>query len=425
MSVSSIFAFVKRSILRKGVWHWVRFVCLLVLGWFAGHELKDNPYVRDIGYWLYPFQIRLQDRAPGYPRVTAVVTIEDSDYWGPEFVGRSPLRRDLLASLLDKLREAEVNTVVLDIDMRSPDPTLPGLDFTNYQSEDAKLFDSIEAMCNAGQILVVAASIRRQDDQYIPVPSIYDAHKTGTPRNFSCLRPGYIQLPEDLRLVPGQLSLGNDQTLDSLSLAALGQIDPQAYKFVVESPNRGFLYARYLSEKDYGPQDNGQYRFTCKGVQREDAVTLRHLLAKKVVLVGGAWHAFAKGQGPVVDSYNSPMGPMPGVFLHANYIEALDGERGTFAPISDLAVEILEFTLVIALALIGALDIHAAWKWGAFALSCVISVVLTYVLLENLGIFLDFLIPILLLIGHTFVEEFLGMRHKIKHLSHRTAEGHE
>jgi CHASE2 domain-containing sensor protein len=123
---------------------------------------------------------------------------------------------------------------------------------------------------------------------------------------------------------------------------------------------------------------------------------------------------FAKGQGPVVDRYNSPMGPMPGVFLHANFIEALHGERGTFAPVSDTAGEILEWSLAIVLAVIGSLEIHALWKWGVLAISIVISFALSYILLENLGIFLDFLVPLVILIGHTLVHEFLTMREEIK-----------
>jgi hypothetical protein len=43
-------------------------------------------------------------------------------------------------------------------------------------------------------------------------------------------------------------------------------------------------------------------------------------------------------------------------------------------------------------------------------------VILTYILLENLGIFLDFMVPVLILIGHTLIEEVMDMRTKLHHL---------
>jgi len=96
------------------------------MGSFASHWLKehDTP-LTDLGYRLYRYQLRLQSRAPDCPRRTTVVTIDDDDYWGNDFAGRSPLRRDLLAKILDKLSQATVNTVVLDVDLRSPDPEHP------------------------------------------------------------------------------------------------------------------------------------------------------------------------------------------------------------------------------------------------------------------------------------------------------------
>jgi len=424
MSLSSAFATFGRSILRKGAWHWVRFVILLVVAYFAGRALKKLPQLTDLRYWIYRHQIQMQHGAPDYPRRTAVVTIEDNDYWGPEFAGRSPVRRDLVAKILDKLRLAGVNTVVLDFDLRSPDPTLKNLDFEVYKHEDDALTDAIKAMCTAGQSLVIGASVRGKTSPYTKMPSIYSQKVAEDPKAYSCMHEGHIQLPFDLRLVAGQIAIANSQPLDSLALAAVKIADPIAYNAAIANPERGFRYGRYLSESEYSSHGDTRFRYSWSDLQGAKSEDLRKELADKVVLIGGAWHTYAKNQGQETDQYNSPMGPMAGVFIHANYIEALDGERGTFAPVSDLSVEILELTLAIALALIGALEIHAAWKWGAFAASCAISFVLTYVLLENLGIFLDFLVPLFILIGHTLFEEFWAMRHELHHLKHHKAEGH-
>ena len=426
MKVRSVFTVVQRFVLRKGVWYWVRLLCLLILGAFASHRLKEDTQdtsLTDLRYWLYRHQLGMQSRAPDYPRRTAVVTIEDDDYWGNDFARRSPLRRDLLAKILDKLSQAGVNTVVLDVDLRSPDPEHPDIDFAGYRQEDEALLDSIRAACAQGQTIVLGVSVRNKKGEYVQAPSIFSSALAGD-RGLSCVKTGYMQLPTDMRLVPGLLHLGSGQGLESLSLATIKCIDPTAYRTVTDHPQRGFRFSRYLSEEAFTkPWDGKRFRFNWHELQQADLPDLRKALADRVVLVGGAWHISAKGQGPEVDSYDSPMGRMPGVFLHANFIEALHGERGTFAPVSDTTGEILELILAFVLAVIGALEIRALWKWAALATSFVISFALSYVLLENLGIFLDFLVPMIIITGHTLVDEFLTMRDEIRGLK-KHAEVH-
>ena len=138
MSLASLSRSVWQSIIRKGSWHWGRFAVLMILGWFAGHALKRSPYLTDFRYWLYRHELQLQSRTTDYPRTTAVVVLDDSDYWGADLAGRSPLKRDRLAKILDTLRLASVNTVVLDVDLRSPDErevTHDGRDYAGHRCE--------------------------------------------------------------------------------------------------------------------------------------------------------------------------------------------------------------------------------------------------------------------------------------------------
>jgi CHASE2 domain-containing sensor protein len=119
---------------------------------------------------------------------------------------------------------------------------------------------------------------------------------------------------------------------------------------------------------------------------------------------------------------------MPGIFLHANYIEALDGERGTFAPLPDWIATVIEFGLAIALTLIGDKEIHALWKGLAVCGGVLVSFFLTYVLLGNIGIFMDFLVPLCILMLHTPLEKIIAWRlelHDIRHgkgATHGTSE---
>jgi len=79
--------------------------------------------------------------------------------------------------------------------------------------------------------------------------------------------------------------------------------------------------------------------------------------------------------------------------------------------------------LVLALALVGLMEIHALWKWAALAIGLVLSLLLTYTLLQNLGLFLDFLIPLLMIVFHTLGEEVLGIWHEFQHLKQHAKEG--
>jgi CHASE2 domain-containing sensor protein len=119
--------------------------------------------------------------------------------------------------------------------------------------------------------------------------------------------------------------------------------------------------------------------------------------------------------------HNSPGGMEPGVMLHANYVEAMLDRTGTFAPVSDSTAEMLEVGLALVLAMIGVLEIHTAWKWAAFVISIVLSILFTYTLLQNLGLFLDFLVPILMMIVHAIVEETMNAAHEFRHLKRNAA----
>ena len=155
-----------------------------------------------------------------------------------------------------------------------------------------------------------------------------------------------------------------------------------------------------------------------------DGAKLKHQLADKLVFVGAKWHANAYGVGPFADQHNSPGGMEPGVMLHANYVEAMLDRTGTFAPVSDSTAEMIEIGLVLALALIGLMEIHVLWKWAALATGLTLSLLLAYTLLQNLGLFLDFLIPLLIIVFHTLGEELIKIWHEFRDLKRQHAKRH-
>src|ERR1035438_1206529 len=193
-----------RPFTRKGWGHWLRFALLLAAGAWLGHLLGSSPWLTQIRYALYHRQLMMRDRAQLYPKRTALVLLNDGDYWGDSFQSRTPLNRSELADLIDKLNALGVNTVALDVDLRSPRPQEPGFEFAAYKSEDAKLMAAIARMCDAGRHVVLASSVRFDLDGYEEMPSIY----TGALPQLSCVKTGYIQLPFDMRRIPGSLEIG-------------------------------------------------------------------------------------------------------------------------------------------------------------------------------------------------------------------------
>jgi CHASE2 domain-containing sensor protein len=405
-----------RPFARKGPGHWIRFAVLLAIGCYVGHELSGSAWLTQARYKLYHDQLQMRNRGELYPQRTALVLLDDEDYWGDEFQARSPLKRNALAQLLFRLKEVGVNTVAIDIDLRSPHPEDSSFDFSDYRKEDDEFVDAIEAMCVAHQHVVLASSISFDGNGYHEMPSIYTKSLSRIP----CVQKGYIQLPFDMRRIPGTLNLADGQALDSLSLAVTGIADPIAHDAVAKETDNGFRFSEYLTVQDFRDRDGRKYIFSGQDLKTMNPVELKAQLADKLVFIGANWHVDARCPdlqhpdpalcvGPMADSHESPGGLEPGVILHANYVEAMLDRTGTFAPMADVTGEVLEVLMALGLSLIGVLEIHSAWKWAAFSSSCVLSLLLAYVLLQDLGIFLDFLVPYMILVFHTIAEEFMRL----------------
>ena len=416
LRLRTLFAKATRPITRKGWMHWVRFAALLALGSYLGHVLSESDRFTDWRYWLYQKQVRWERRGPVYPRYTALVLLNDDDYYSDDYQARSKYKRDKLATLLDRLNAAGVNTVAFDIFFDSPFPKRPDYEFPDYRAGDAAFFAAIDRMCTAGGHVVLATEYWSADPAsdappWAEVTPLYLSHLSALP----CLARGHVNFPYDMRQIPGAIPMKNGQLLDSFSLAITHITDPIAYEHLIQNPDRGFRFGQFLTAEDFATRDGRQFIFNGQQIEHMDLKTLREALADKIVIVGGDYHIIANGVGPQIDMWNSPGGVEPGAMLHANYVEAMRDPNSTFTPISDRTSEIIEWALAFALALIGALEVHSGWKWLGFGVSLLASILLAYVLLQNLGIFLDFFIPILMIVAHTMVESLMEMRHELHH----------
>jgi hypothetical protein len=119
----------RQILARRSFLDWIVFAGLLALSLYAGNRLSSGTTWIDARAKIYQ-AFTVFGRNDRLPQRTAVVLLDDTDYWihtsadphAPELAGRAPTNRAYLAHLIDALVEAHVGLIVLDIDLRSPSP---------------------------------------------------------------------------------------------------------------------------------------------------------------------------------------------------------------------------------------------------------------------------------------------------------------
>ncbi len=125
-------------------------------------------------------------------------------------------------------------------------------------------------------------------------------------------------------------------------------------------------------------------------------------LNHQIVLLGGSWHKDGFGAGELNDEHVTPAGRILGVYTHANYAEAL--RTGHYYPqISELWVIASEVIVVVGASILLALNVSKGLKIISTGLPSILIFLLSYFLLQNLGIFFEFFIPLIVLVAHELI----------------------
>jgi CHASE2 domain-containing sensor protein len=403
-----------RHTLGKRSWmDWIIFVALLTLFTWLGYKLSSGTVWIRTRAQIYQ---RLNTFGPParYPQRTAIVLLDDDDYWTetpisinpapPQLAGRSPTNRAYLAALINKLTEAHVGLIVLDFDMRSPDPHSNKDDLLEYAQENTALFNAIQNVCAHVHQIVLASELTKSGKELAETRNIYDSAHLPE----QCTHKGYIALPLDIRRVPVTVPLAVQRSADSLALSAVKAVDPAAYDRVTSRDETDFPYSQFMPLASF---QAGPHRtlWTGRDILNTDPRDLTAQLFNRIVLIGAGWHSLAYGQGPWADSHLTPSGQLPGVLVHANYMEAVL-QNGTAKPFPESVAVALEVLLVLLLSVFGMLEIHWAWKWSAVLLSSVGVIVFSYLLLHTFGIMLDFFFPLIFVGVHSLYEHIREWR---------------
>ncbi len=382
----------------KPLRHWQIVIILIGAGTYVGHKLGESQIWMDVRYAAYQKVLyRLTPRAP-HPKRTVLVLIKDEEYWGPELQGRSPIDRDYLAKLLRKLAEANPAVIALDIDL-SLTTDQSHRDAGAYKEETDRLLAAVRDV-SAERTVVLARRLQYADEtekEYRATAAVFEGYDF----NKGKVRSGYITLPPDIRRIPLALTMQDQTTrVDSFASAILGAIDEQSLKDAQNNEQDAIPYGTFI-EPDRFIQRSASF------VLSSDPKTLQHEMAFNVVIVGGARHQFGMNQGPPSDSHPSPVGNVYGAFVHANYVEALLDSR-TYKPMRESWATGIEVVFSILLALFLSLEMRLVAKLGITIFLSAAVLGISYVSWQNLGLFFDFLVPVVLLCGHVLVEKLMG-----------------
>jgi CHASE2 domain-containing sensor protein len=403
------------SLRDKGVRHWAVALVILLLGFAAQPFIQSLPTVQGWKARLSQELLQLHYR-PILPRYVELVLIGDEEYWHSELAGRTPTNRDYLARLVDRLVEADAQAIALDFDMRLPDPTRLE-EFSEYRAESDRLARSILAAA-AGRKIVLSKTIRRDGDSYKIEPDLYQLYgicsslnsdgswaNPGTDsfvidkiaaENISC---GYISLTRDKRMLPSRLTLIDGRKLDSFSLAIARSRNPDEAQRLGDEVR----YGSYMPTSRFA-----QFHaiHTAADLLQVNPATQRAIHGATII-VGADHSTVAYGRGGRADLHDTPIGPMNGALIHANFAEAYLDSR-TYGHVPAKVVTVVEFLFVAAGAVLFAL-LPGRWMVGASLVGMTALLVFAqWIVLHLSGLSFDAMVPLVGVWLHAVTERLLS-----------------
>jgi len=440
-------------------------LCILLLSGFS----LDDPGVKKHVPWLIGLQMGAHSFVSGLsrlggkaPRGVAVVEIGDAAFWSPPLDGTQPTNRAYLASLVNATVRAGASVIALDFQLKSP-ANVPA-DNPVRADDNRKLMEATAAAAEAHIPVVLTAGFVLDGEEWRREPNICDDRdKDGAlffsqsdpnpnplkrtasppaPGSSACeilsklgnVSVGYINLPADRREVPLQFQAeefdnSGQKEFDSFALqivsACAARFDfsrsplvcggspavVSGYRDVVDlTKEHDFAYAGFISRSafsGYTVPAQDLLHASQLSAGDWDASPFPGELTNRAVLIGATWHEFGHQRGPLIDAYSSPAGQMPGVFLHANYVEAI--LRGLAAPVSRTWSRIIE--LIAGYLLIVLMHSRRGFaQWVLVWLAGSVLLAGLALLLSVWGWYLDFSLISALLLVHVFVEHYEHLR---------------
>jgi CHASE2 domain-containing sensor protein len=387
-----------QQLANKGLDHWIWVGILTTVGLILGQWIGHAQLWTDLRYKVYQLQTSMLS-GEAFAKETLFVLIDDKDYWTGKPARRVPINRHYVAELLRAVDKMDPKVIALDFDFRSPDPVGAMVEHPDYECERDDLLHAILDVAK-NRPVVIPKELEIADGHPVEQSDIFRGF------DFSSVQeniyPGYIQLKQDLRIIPSRVQLHRDPdvSLDSFSLAVLHAAAPATYEEILKenrSDEVNLRFGKFLTKKDFD-----DLSVSASQVFSADRVAAAKL-AHNIVIIGGKWHQRALGVGPWQDDHSTPTGHIIGAYVQGNYAEAL--RTGNWRPAwSERSTVIMEIFIVLGASIILALNVSVGWKIAATLVPAVVIMLLSYFLLQNLGLFFDFFTPLVIVSAHVVVE---------------------
>jgi len=397
----------------KGLWYWLRAAVVFGAALYVSHYVYEVQKFRNVSVSLFQAVTEWLPRQ-SEPRYTWLVLIEDDEYWG-ELSGRRPIKRDYLARIVDRLVDANAHVIALDFDMRLPNDT--GTIPPEYLPETNALIDSIRRAALQGKKVVLSTPLSH-DGQYKRDRDVYQAMglcQRGTDssnkpapggaedlvnRNVSC---GYIALPYDYLAIPGRLHIRDEAELDSFSLAIARARNAGLVRRLETAGRVGSndRYGSFIPEKKFRSTD-----VIMRAGELLGGSPRSRMFEANIVIVGGDWSSQAAGRGRKIDLHESPVGPIAGALLHANYVEAILDDR-TFSETPKWILHAIEMLFGLISGVVFAALLSTRAKIVGFGLMISTVFVAQWILMHQWATHFDALFPVAGLAIHSVCERLM------------------
>ncbi len=398
-----------QSLMKQAFWQRAVPVLIVVLGFNVAAQL---PAFRE----NFPFIHRAQlgfHRLLCYfiPRLISakwVRTVEIDDTLHQRLL--EPTDRKFLADLITNAVQGDAAVVVLDFKLIAPQGLGAGRDNPERAKQNTSLLEAINTAAAKGVPVVVPCWLQETgSDRFERRPNIYldselplPDEKGQCPRA-ACAKLGNVNLPTDERQIP---LLTPMTTADACS-SSLALSTATAYDEVIDRSPRTrdkpiihraiadarFVFGSFIRENDF-------QKTSAEGLAGGD-VLARRSCRGRIVVIGGKWHSDL-GNGEFVDRHDTPVGPMQGMYLHANYIEALLDDRYQ----REVPVLVgLGFDLLAGGALYYFFHKADTARGKLSVLGIFVApLIASYIVFANLNLYLDFILPLTACFVHLTVE---------------------
>lgn len=422
----------------KGIGYWIFWVFSVGLSFWLGPRLERWEPFQPLRYSASHFVDELIPRA-ARPKSTVLIEVRDAEFWGRN-QGRVPISRDLLASIVSAVAYYRPPVIAIDFDLSSPDPSLPQLDFPAYRKENENLLTALSNAAKTSKLVLPLRLAAHDGPTQSPecsglvdvIPTPFAAAQVGSNSW------GYLNVNDDVRKLPldGYFCAGGKKVAYASFSTAIAQAQSATlgYKYL---EGQSEPLTNFIAAKDF---EEGQRRFAASailasiesvpasalalGFSRDTATLAQSSLWSKLrssaVVIGAQYHRDGPGRGQFVDLHDTPTGQIPGHELHANYVESLLDDRAKWAVNPYLLKAIkLAVTIVLTFVLISHMPdlVKSAWLLG----SLIALFLLAYLGSLALGLFVETVLPAVLIAGHFVVDMILDWYQEAAEARHHHA----